>query len=55
MPFALPLSESRGSFAARNNEKPEHYIGAWSTYYKAPAEAGALVGGDPLEIERQGR
>ena len=41
-----PSLQPPGSFAARNNEKPEHYIGAWSAYYKTPVEAGALVGDD---------
>ena len=50
MQFALLVYESPETFAARNNDDPDPYRGAWRAYYKALVEAGVYVAGDPLEV-----
>ncbi|MGH7648084.1 MAG: YciI family protein [Gemmatimonadaceae bacterium] len=49
MQFALLIYESPRAFAARNNEDPDPYIGAWRAYYKTLIDSGVYVGGDALE------
>ncbi len=50
MQFALLIYESPKAFAARKNDDPDPYIGAWRAYYKAIVDAGVYVGGDALEV-----
>ncbi|HEX6815582.1 MAG TPA: YciI family protein [Gemmatimonadaceae bacterium] len=50
MQFALLIYESPSAFAARKNDDPDPYIGAWRAYYKAIVDAGVYVGGDALEV-----
>src|SRR5690348_844430 len=50
MQYALLIYESPMAFAARKNDDPDPYIGAWRAYYKAITEAGVYVGGDALEV-----
>jgi hypothetical protein len=38
------------SFAARNSDETDPYLGAWRAYYKALVDTGIYVGGDPLEV-----
>jgi hypothetical protein len=51
MQFALLVYESPEAFATRNTDA---YLGAWRVYYKALAEAGVYVGGEPLEVPEIG-
>lgn len=50
MQFALLIYESPEAFASRKSEGNDPYTGAWRAYHKALVEAGAFVGGDPLEV-----
>jgi hypothetical protein len=54
MQFALLVYESPETFARRNNDETDPYLGAWRAYYKALVEAGIYVGGDPLEVPETG-
>jgi hypothetical protein len=54
MQFALLVYESPEAFAWRKNDEKDPYLGAWRAYYKALVEAGAYVGGDPLEVPETG-
>ena len=54
MQFALLIYEPPEAFAARKSEGSNAYTGAWRAYHKAIVEAGAFVGGDPLEVPETG-
>ena len=49
MQFALLIYENPEAFASRKSAEDGTYTGAWRAYHKALVEAGAFVGGDPLE------
>ncbi len=50
MQFAMLIYESQEAFAQRRSDGTDPYTSAWRTYYKAMAESGVYVGGDPLEV-----
>lgn len=54
MLFAMLIYESPGAFKARKSDGQDAYTGAWRAYHKALVEAGAFVGGDPLEVPETG-
>lgn len=49
MQFALLIYEWPEGFARRKGNGQDPYTGAWRAYYRALAEAGIYVGGEPLE------
>lgn len=54
MLFALLIYESPEAFKSRKSDGIDAYTGAWRAYHKALVEAGAFVGGDPLEVPETG-
>jgi hypothetical protein len=54
MEFALLIYESPETFAARNSDENDPYLGAWRAYYKALVEMGIYVDGDPLQLPETG-
>ena len=49
MQYMLLVYERREDFDGRTKDKTAPYVAAWRTYHRALVEAGAYVGGCPLQ------
>ena len=54
MQFAMLIFEPPETFANRNADENDPYLGAWRAYYKALVDAGIYVGGNALESPETG-
>lgn len=50
MQYAMLIYETPKDFDARSADKNSPHIAAWRAYYEAMVDAGAYVGGNPLEL-----
>lgn len=49
MLYTLLIYERDGDFDQRDEQEEAAYVGAWQAWHKSLVEAGAFVGGNPLE------